>query len=64
MTPTRAYRRLLADRRGIAIPLVLMLIVFLTISLSAGFIIPGNEHQIGLDHDAQLRAFAVAQEGF
>ena len=63
MTPTRAYRRLLADRRGIAIPLVLMLIVFLTISLSAGFIIAGNEHQIGLDHDAQLRAFAVAQEG-
>jgi hypothetical protein len=53
----------LLDRRGIALPLVLMLTVFLTISVGAGFVIAGNEHTVGVDHDAQLKAFAVAQEG-
>jgi len=58
-----SMRRLLENRRGIALPLVLMLTVFLTISIGAGFLIAGNEHTVGLDHDAQLKAFAAAQEG-
>lgn len=63
MTTRRPERFPLGDRRGIALPLVLMLTLFLTISIGAGFIIAGNEHQVGTDHDAQLKAFAVAQEG-
>ena len=62
MNHTRMARPAL-DQRGIALPLVLMLTVFLTISVGAGFIIAGNEHTVGVDHDAQLKAFAVAQQG-
>ena len=63
MTIRRATGIVLDDRRGIALPLVLMLTVFLTISVGAGFVIAGNEHTVGVDHDAQLKAFAAAQEG-
>ena len=63
MTTRHPNRFPLGDRRGIALPLVLMLTVFLTIAIGAGFIIAGNEQQVGTDHDAQLKAFAVAQEG-
>jgi hypothetical protein len=54
---------LIGNRRGIALPLVLLLTVLLTISISAGFMLASNEHQVGTDHDAQIKAFAVAQQG-
>lgn len=63
MTTIRPTGLPLGDRRGIALPLVLMLTVFLTISVGAGFVLAGAEHQVGTDHDAQLKAYAVAQEG-
>ena len=63
MTNHLATAALAHDRRGIALPMVLLLTVLLTISLSAGFLIAGNEHQVGTDHDAQIKAFAVAQQG-
>ncbi|HEY3934562.1 MAG TPA: hypothetical protein VGL65_08075 [Gemmatimonadales bacterium] len=51
------------DRRGVALPLVLLLTLMLTISVGAAFVISGNEHETGTDHDAGLKAYAVAQEG-
>jgi hypothetical protein len=61
--PDHAVRARVRDRRGVALALVLLLTLMLSISVGAAFIIANNEHDVGTDHDAELKAYAVAQEG-
>jgi hypothetical protein len=64
MLPTRRIiPAVWQDRRGIALPIVLLLTLMLTISVGAGFMLAATEHEVGTDHDAELKAYAVAQEG-
>lgn len=51
------------NRQGIALPMMLLLTLLLSISLGAGFLLAGSEHAVGADHDSELKAYAVAQEG-
>ncbi len=50
-------------RRGIALPMMLLVIIALTVTVGAGFMLSSSEHSAGADHDAQLQAYTVAQEG-
>ncbi len=50
-------------RRGIALPMMLLMTILLTVSLGAGFLIASGEHGVSTDHDAELKAYTVAQEG-
>lgn len=51
------------DSRGFALPLMLLVVLVLTVSISAGFTLSSAENSAASDHDAQLQAFTVAQEG-
>lgn len=55
--------RLLADRRGFSLPLVIILMVLLALAIGAGFMRVSDERRIVGDQQAQLDAFAVAQSG-
>lgn len=51
------------DRRGFALPMLLLVTLMLTVSISSGFMLASAENSAGSDHDAQLQAYTVAQEG-
>lgn len=51
------------NRRGFALPMMLLVVVMLSVTLGAGFLLASAERQAGSDHDAQLQAYTVAQEG-
>lgn len=51
------------NRGGFALPVMLMVVIALTVTLGAGFMLSSAEHSAGADHDAQLQAYTVAQEG-
>lgn len=51
------------NRGGFALPVMLMVVIALTVTLGAGFMLSSAEHSAGADHDSQLQAYTVAQEG-
>jgi hypothetical protein len=51
------------DRGGFALPMLLLVTLILTVSISAGFMLSSAENSAGSDHDAQLQAYTVAQQG-
>lgn len=62
MPPSPAIT-LLRGRRGIALPLMLLVTISLTVTIGAGFMLASSEYQAGTDHDAQLQAYTMAQQG-
>ena len=52
-----------AERRGSALPLVLLLAVILTLSLTVAFNMTGTELRVVDDHREQNKAFALAESG-
>ena len=53
----------MTDRRGFALPMLLLVTLMLTVSIGSGFMLASAENSAGADHDAQLQAYTVAQEG-
>jgi hypothetical protein len=51
------------NRRGFALPMLLLVTLMLTVSISAGFMLASAENSAGADHDSQLQAYTVTQEG-
>lgn len=51
------------DRRGFALPIVLLVTLMISTTLAAGFVLTAAEHAVGTDHDAQLQAYTVTQIG-
>jgi hypothetical protein len=56
-------RGLAGDRRGMSLPLVILLMAILAIAVTAGFARVSEERRIVGDQQAQVDAFAVAQSG-
>jgi hypothetical protein len=53
----------LGARRGAAMPLVILVMVLLTVSLTAAFTLNSNEIRVVDNHQEQLEAFALAESG-
>ena len=53
----------LGDRRGVSLPLVILLMALLLVAVTAGFGRVSEERRIVGDQQAQVDAFAVAQSG-
>jgi hypothetical protein len=58
--PTASRRR---DRRGFALPMVIIVVTVVTVILAAGFAATGNEAGATLAQRGQTRAYALAQAG-
>lgn len=54
---------LLRDRRGAALPVVILLMVILALSLTAAFTINSNEMRVVDNQQEQIEAFALAESG-
>ena len=59
----RFARRLAADRRGAALPVVILLMVILALSLTAAFTINSNESRAVDSQQEQIDAFTLAESG-
>jgi hypothetical protein len=59
----RSRKRRHSDRRGFALPLVFLVIGFLTVSLTASFALMSGERRTNANTAAQVDAFAFAQAG-
>jgi hypothetical protein len=55
--------RLIQDRRGVSLPLVILMMALLALAVTAGFSRVSEERRIVGDQQAQVDAFAVAQSG-
>jgi hypothetical protein len=54
---------LLRNRRGVALPVVILLMVILALSLTAAFTINSNEMRVVDNQQEQIEAFALAESG-
>lgn len=54
---------MLVARRGAALPMVILIMVLLTLSLTAAFTLNSNEIRVVDDQQEQLEAFALAESG-
>ena len=55
--------RLIRNRRGVSLPLVILMMALLALAVTAGFSRVSEERRIVGDQQAQMDAFAVAQSG-
>lgn len=55
--------RVMRDRRGVSLPLVILMMALLALAVTAGFSRVSEERRIVGDQQAQVDAFAVAQSG-
>jgi hypothetical protein len=53
----------LVARRGVALPMVILILVLLTVSMTAAFTLNSSEIRIVDDQQEQLEAFALAESG-
>ena len=53
----------LVARRGVALPMVILIMVILTLSLTAAFTLNSNEIRVVDDQQEQLEAFSLAESG-